>query len=149
MFRGISAVNIDPKGRIAIPTRYRPRLQASQIVLTIDTEQPCLLLYPFPVWEEIERKITSLPSFQSETRRIQRLLIGHATELELDSQGRILLPPLLRDYALLDKRIIILGQGNKLEIWDEGRWQKSRAEWISEDLTKSGKFPDELRSISL
>lgn len=149
MFRGINAVNIDPKGRIAIPVRYRSRLQDSQIILTIDTEQPCLLLYPFATWEEIERKISALPSFQSETRRIQRLLIGHATELDLDSQGRILLPPLLRDYAGLDKRIIILGQSNKLELWDETRWQTLRAEWINEDLTKSGKFPDELKTISL
>ncbi len=152
MFRGIHGINIDTKGRMAIPAKYRQRLQdeaESNVVVTIDTEQKCLLLYPFKVWEEIEKKIAALPSFQPATRRIQRLLIGHATELSLDSHGRILLPPLLRDYASIDKRIMLLGQGNKFEIWDEKSWEKSRDEWLSKGLLNADDLPDELKSISL
>ena len=92
MFRGINVINLDTKGRLAIPTRYRAGLQDEangRLIVTIDTEEHCLLLYPLTAWKEIEQKIESLPSFNQATRRIQRLLIGHATELELDAnKGR-------------------------------------------------------------
>ncbi len=152
MFRGINAINVDTKGRLAMPMRYRQQLAEdaeSQVILTIDTEQRCLLLYPFPIWEEIEKKIAALPSFQPATRRIQRLLIGHATELSLDSHGRILLPPLLRDYAYIDKRVMLLGQGNKFELWDEKTWEQSRDAWLSEGLINKDELPEELKLISL
>lgn len=151
-FRGINAVNIDTKGRMAVPTRYRERLSEEandQLILTIDTEQRCLLLYPQPIWEEIEQKIAALPSFQPATRRIQRLLIGHATEVTLDSHGRLLLPQLLREYAHIDKKVMLLGQGNKFEIWDEANWQQSRDEWLSTGLLSEETMPDELKTISL
>jgi len=120
VFRGVNGINIDVKGRIAIPTRYRERLQESRscVVLTIDTEEKCLLLYPLTAWEDIEAKLAQLPSFNPAARRIQRLLIGHATEAELDSHGRILLPPLLREYAGLSKHAMLVGQGKKFELWD-------------------------------
>ncbi len=152
MFRGIHGINIDTKGRMAIPAKYRQRLQdesSGNVVVTIDTEQKCLLLYPFQIWEEIEQKVAALPSFQPATRRIQRLLIGHATELSLDSHGRILLPPLLREYANMDKQVILLGQGNKFEIWDEKSWGKARDEWMSKGLLNADDLPDELKLISL
>ena len=106
MFRGLSAVQIDVKGRITIPANYRTLMveeASGSLIVTIDTESKCLLLYPFPQWQIIEEKLESLPSFQPAARRIQRLLMGHATEMELDRQGRILLPNLLRDYAEIDK----------------------------------------------
>src|SRR5579863_5520761 len=118
MFRGVNAINLDAKGRIVMPTRYRERLQQEAqgcVVLTIDTEEKCLLLYPLTAWEDIENKLASLPSFNQAARRIQRLLIGHATETELDSNGRILLPPLLREYADLTKTAMLVGQGKKFE----------------------------------
>lgn len=152
MFRGINAINIDTKGRMAMPMRYRQALDegaSGDVIITIDTEQHCLLLYPLPVWEEIEKKIAALPSFQAATRRIQRLLIGHATEVSLDHHGRILLPPLLREYAHLDKHVMLLGQGNKFEIWDEKLWQQSRDEWLSAGLLSEDQVPEELKSISL
>src|SRR5687767_11800180 len=96
MFRGINGINIDAKGRIVMPTRYRERLQQesrNSVVLTIDTEERCLLLYPVHEWEIIEDKLATLPSFNPAARRIQRLLMGHATDVEIDNQGRILLPP--------------------------------------------------------
>ena len=119
MFRGVNGINIDVKGRIVIPTRYRERLQESRscVVLTIDTEEKCLLLYPFAAWEDIESKLAELPSFNPQARRIQRLLIGHATEVELDNHGRILLPPLLREYAGLSKHAMLVGQGKKIRPW--------------------------------
>lgn len=152
MFRGINAVNIDTKGRIAIPMRYRQQLQDScqgQLVVTIDTETSCLLLYPIIEWEIIETKLEALPSFNHAARRIQRLLIGHATELEMDSNGRILLPPLLREYAELGKKTMLVGQGKKFEIWDEVQWQAGRDRWLAEEASGVDELPDELKSLSL
>ncbi len=152
MFRGINSIHVDDKGRLAVPTRYRYRLQTDakgQLIVTIDTEERCLLLYPLPEWEIIEKKIEALPSFNKAARRIQRLLIGHATEVEMDSHGRILLPPPLRDYANVRKGIMLVGQGKKFEIWDEVRWHETREDWIKTDLKSSGPLPPELEILSL
>lgn len=153
MFRGVNGINIDAKGRIVIPIRYRERLQhesKGSLVLTIDTEERCLLLYPLAAWEEIEAKLAALPSFNHEARRIQRLLIGHATEVELDTHSRILLPPLLREYAELNKNAVLVGQGKKFELWDETHWQKRRSEWLAEEShTKDSDLPDEVKTLSL
>jgi MraZ protein len=150
MFRGVNALNLDNKGRLAIPTRYRDelmRLANGQMVITVDRDHS-LLLYPLPEWEEIERKLVKLPSFNVQARRLQRLLIGHATEVELDGNGRILLPPLLREFASLDKAVVMIGQGNKFEIWDEAKWNARRAEWLTA-AEGDGELPDELGSLSL
>src|SRR3990167_2333555 len=151
LFRGIHAINLDTKGRFNVPTRYRQQLSdtaAGQLVVTIDTDERCLLLYPLPTWELIEAKVEALPSFNKATRRIQRLLLGHATEVELDGNGRILLPPLLREYASLDKRIILVGQGKKFELWDETHWQGQRDSWLDQSNEETN-LPDELGSIAL
>lgn len=152
MFRGVNPIHVDDKGRMAIPTRYRAPLQIEaegKLVLTIDTEERCLLLYPLPDWEIIERKIEALPSFNAAARRIQRLLIGHATEVDLDSHGRILLPPALRDYANLQKSVTLVGQGKKFEIWDEKHWQEIRENWIKVGIQNNGPLPPELEVLSL
>ena len=154
MFRGINAINLDAKGRMVLPTRYRSCLEqdpSKQVVVTIDTEERCLLLYPYATWEVIERKIEALSSFNPLTRRIQGLLIGHATELELDGQGRVLLPPLLREYADLDKKVILVGQGKKFEIWGQIGWEAKREAWLAESshLGNAAVLPDELQSLSL
>jgi MraZ protein len=153
MFRGVNGINIDSKGRIVVPTRYRERLQEEgrgNIVMTIDTEERCLLLYPLSAWEEIEGKLAKLPSFNPHARRIQRLLIGHATEVEMDSHGRILLQPLLREYAGLNKSAVLVGQSNKFELWDEAHWQERRGQWLTEDSgSGSSGLPDEMKSLSL
>jgi len=153
MFRGVNAVNIDSKGRMVMPTRYRDRLLADQnrfVVITIDTEERCLLLYPLLTWEVIESKLSDLPSFNTQARRVQRLLIGHATEMELDSNGRILIPPLLREYAGLKKQAVLVGQGQKFELWDETHWNTRREEWLAEDAgLDSSLLPDELKLLSL
>lgn len=150
MFRGLTNINLDAKGRLAIPKRYRETVQESgELVVTIDTESQCLLLYPFPVWEEIETKLQALPSFNPATRRIQRLLIGHATELEMDKQGRILVPPLLREYAGLEKAVMLVGQGRKFELWGDAQWHSGRDAWLSEKVSDDGEVPPELNSLSL
>lgn len=134
MFRGVAEVTLDAKGRLAIPTRYRDRIAArcdGQLVVTVDKDY-CLLIYPFPEWEEIERKLMRLPSLDQKARRLQRLMVGHATEVDIDGQGRILLSQGLRKFAGLDRRAVLLGQGNRFELWDESRWNETRDGWISD-----------------
>jgi MraZ protein len=150
VFRGINPLNLDAKGRLAMPVKYRDRLQEGchgQLVLTVDRAR-CLLVYPLPEWEEIERKLVKLPSFNERTRSLQRLLIGHATEVELDGAGRILLPPPLREFAALDKRVVLIGQGNRFELWDEGNWEERREQWLAEDDSDQP-LPAELETLSL
>ena len=151
MFRGVNTVNLDSKGRLAIPTRYREqlvRLCEGQMVVTVDRDG-CLLLYPLPEWEEIERKLARLSSFQKQTRRLQRLLIGHATECEMDGNGRILLSQPLREFAGLEKAVVLIGQSNKFEIWSESTWTERRKEWIEGDGEDEGDLPADLESLSL
>ena len=151
MFRGVNQINLDAKGRMAIPARYREQIAeccAGQLVVTIDTEERCLLLYPIKEWEAIQEKIESLPSFNPAARRIQRLLIGHATDLEMDGSGRILLSAPLREYAELDKKLVLLGQGQKFEIWSETRWLATRELYLQE-VEGGMAMPEELQNLSL
>lgn len=148
MFRGINAIHIDGKGRLAVPTRYRDALGTS-LVVTIDTEETCLLLYPLATWQAIEENLQRLPSFDVKARRIQRLLIGHATDVVLDSNGRLLLPQLLRDHASLDKCVVMVGQGNKFEVWSQSLWELRREQWLADESTKLDKLPDELKTFYL
>jgi len=151
VFRGLSAINLDAKGRLAIPTKYREMLTglcAGRLVATIDTEEHCLLIYPVDEWEIIQAKIEALPSFNPVARRIQRLLIGHATDIDMDANGRILLPQPLREYAQLEKESILIGQGKKLELWSKSLWEGRRDEYIAE-VNQPEQLPDELQSLSL
>jgi MraZ protein len=151
LFRGVNSINLDEKGRLAIPTRYRAELQECcerQLVLTVGLDR-CLMLYPFPEWEDIERKLVKLPSLNKQAKRLQRLLIGHATECEMDSQGRVLIAEPLRKFASLDKRVVLTGQGNKFELWDEDVWNRSRDEWLEEEGVEDlDDLSPELESLS-
>ena len=147
MFRGLNTINLDAKGRLAIPTKYRERLAelcGGHLVVTIDTEERSLLVYPANEWEQIEAQITALPSFNKAARRIQRLLLGHATDVEIDSSGRILLSQALRDYAGLEKETVLIGQGKKLELWSEERWFA----WLDESSGDED-MPPEMEALSL
>jgi len=149
MFRGATKITLDAKGRLAIPTRYRERLAArcdGQLVATVDRDH-CLLIYPLPDWEEIERKLVRLPSLHKLARQMQRIMVGYATEVEIDGHGRILLSRELRDFAGLDRQAILIGQGNKFELWDEERWNGKRDEWLATD--DDGDLPPDLESLSL
>lgn len=155
MFRGVNNLSLDSKGRMAIPTKYRDQLAracSGQMVLTINAldRNHCLLLYPQPEWEEIERKIMKLSSFNKQTRKLQRMLVGHATECEMDGNGRILLAPPLREFSALNKEIVLIGQGNKFEIWDDAIWSARRREWLEEEgQDGDDKLPPDLESLSL
>ena len=150
MFRGANKLTLDVKGRMVMPTRYRERLQelcGGKLVVTVDKDQ-CLLIYPLPDWEEIERKLMRLPTLNPQARRLQRLMVGHATDLELDGHGRILLPPNLREFAFLTRDAMLIGQGVRFELWDETRWNERRDEWLASD-GNAGDLPTDLETLSL
>ena len=151
MFRGSNEINMDAKGRMAVPSRYRDALQDQsdgQLVATIDIEDRCLFLYPLPAWQEIETQIARLPTFNPDTRRLQRLLIGHARELELDGNGRVLIPPELRAYAGLEKQVVLVGQGHRFELWSTDHWNARREQWLTE-AAGGRAIPAEMQSLSL
>ena len=152
MFRGINKVSLDGKSRMALPARLRETVQQvsfGQLVLTIDIREKCLMLYPLLEWEKVQSTLAGLANVRDEIRTVQRLLIGHATDLELDAQGRVLLPRLLREYAELDKKLILLGQGNKIEIWNEAHWNDRRTDWLDSDVVQSLDSLDELSGFSI
>jgi MraZ protein len=149
-FRGINAINMDAKGRLAIPKRYRAAIEEAsdnELVATIDLHSPCLLIYTLDEWEAIERKLISLPNMDPQARLVQRLLLGHASEMEMDSQGRVLLPGLLREHAGLDKSAILLGQGNKFELWSQSAWDESRPDMLAD--AQGGDVSQALSDLSL
>jgi len=149
-FRGINSINMDVKGRLAIPKRYRDSIfeaSENQLIATIDIHSPCLLIYTLDEWEIIERKLISLPNVDLKTREYQRLLLGHASEMEMDSNGRVLLPGLLRDHAELKKEVILLGQGNKFELWSQSTWGEHRPAMLAS--ASKGEVSDALASLSL
>ena len=132
MFKGISNLSIDVKGRASMPQRYRSDFSSknkSKLVITADKDK-CLLIYTQSSWAIIEKKLSNIPSYNKEARFIQRLLIGYATESEIDSQGRFLIPIPLREYAGIQKKIILLGQGSKFELWSENIWNKNMKSWL-------------------
>lgn len=147
MFLGGHAINMDAKGRMAIPARIREELVSfceGRLVVTAHTEERCLLIYPEPQWQEILPKIEALPSFNKVARRAQRLLIGYACPIDMDTNGRILVPPTLRDYARLEKKLMLVGQGKKLELWSEDSWSA----WL-DDTSDDDAIPEEMLSLSL
>ncbi len=152
MFRGANAINLDAKGRLAIPTKYRQPLLDDcngQLVCTADSQQCCLLLYPLPEWEEIELKLSKFSSTIPAERRLKRLLLGYATEGEMDKNGRFLLSSPLRQRAHLNKEIMLVGQLNKLEIWDADIW--ARQVETDMDIEREGNFEltERLQDFSL
>tara|TARA_R110000803_G_C11726737_1_gene289031 strand:+ start:131 stop:466 length:336 start_codon:yes stop_codon:yes gene_type:complete len=108
----------------------------------------CLLIYPVDVWEEIQKKIEALSSFNPDTRKFQRMMIGYATDVEMDGSGRILLSQVLRNHAELDKHVALVGQGKKLELWSEANWAEQTELWLSQ-ASAGGELPAELQSLSL
>jgi MraZ protein len=137
---------MDPKGRMAIPTRIREELVEScggRLVVTAHTQDRCLLVYPEPEWLALLPQIEALPSFNKASQRVKRILIGYATTLDIDSSGRVLVPPTLRDYAKIDKKMMLVGQGKKLELWSEESWLALL------DAPADDEIPSEMLSLSL
>ena len=149
MFRGVQHINLDAKGRLSVPARQRESLldiSAGSVVVTIDTQSSCLVMYPLREWERVERDVQDLPTLNPAVRRFQRLVLGYASDLDLDSSGRILLPGALREYANLEKRVVLVGQGNKLELWSESLWEAECEAALAAD---SGDLPAELMELKL
>ena len=148
MFRGVSHLALDSKGRLAVPAKHRDSLASEsdgRVILTADPSH-CLLVYPLTQWEPIQKRLMALSSFNDKIRGLQRLLVGHADDVELDGSGRILVPPALRQYAALDKRVVLVGQGNKFELWDEARRLDQTAQLVAFPI---GGLPPELDGFSL
>ena len=128
MFQGATALNLDAKGRLAIPARHRESLaEASngELILTAHPHR-CLLIYPAPAWEPIRDKVLAASSLNPQSAAIKRLLVGNAREETLDSAGRLLVAPELRQFAQLDKLIWLVGQGSHFEIWSDAGWKKEQ-----------------------
>ena len=149
MFRGGNTVKLDAKGRLALPTRYRPLITEryeGRLVVTVHHDG-CLLLYPQPQWEEIEHRLINTANQDRRVRDMQRMLVGYATEVEMDGHGRILLAPRLRDFAKLDKSVALLGVGKKFEIWNEETWEQIGSGWMEGQAVADG-TPHSLESLT-
>jgi MraZ protein len=151
VFRGVNNINLDAKGRMAVPTRYREVLARhcnGHVVVTISPTERCLWLYPLPDWDDVERKIVALPTLDARAQRLKRMLIGHATDCDMDGSGRILLSGPLREFSGLEKKVVLIGQGNKFEVWDEESWTVRRDGWLSDDVEEAPLSSD-LETLSL
>ena len=147
MFQGSQSINMDSKGRMAIPSRYRDVLAAAcqgRLVITANPYDRCLSIYPEPQWQTIKGQLDALPSSTKAVRRIQRLVLGNAVELEIDGNGRILLPPTLREYASLDKKLMLVGLGKKAELWSETSWNG-----LLDEPGDDESLPDSIQSLAL
>lgn len=148
MFRGATSLNLDAKGRLAVPTKHREAMQlecAGNLVLTAHPHR-CLLLYPQPAWEPIQAKIMALSSFDKQSSALQRLLVGFVEDISLDSAGRILVSPELREFAGLDKEVMLVGQGSHFELWNKEAWRAQLAQVMQ---AESFEMPTELEGFSL
>ena len=149
MHLGSNAISMDAKGRLAIPAKVRDALQSEcggRIVVTAHTEERCLLIYPEQQWQQLLPQIESLPNINRKAARMQRILIGYATPLEIDEgNGRILLPSTLRDFAGLEKKLMLVGQSKKLELWSEDEWLK----YLEASAADEDEIPAEVLALSL
>ena len=135
MFRGEYSLTIDSKARMAVPARYRERLDelgGGKLVITISLMERCLVVYPFPEWQRIEADLEKLPALDPQAQTISHLLIGHATECDMDSHGRVLLPQSLREFAGLDRHAKMIGLVRKFELWEEQAWAERREEYLGQ-----------------
>jgi len=152
MFRGLNTVNIDVKGRLAIPARFREALAGLdrvELVLTLNPWDRSLWLYPVAEWEDIEIKLSGLSDYDKHSRRTKQIMRGYATDCSCDAQGRVLLPQELREISGLSKAVALLGQGNKLEIWDHENWRSARDGWLAEIGSPTDAVSSTLDSLSL
>lgn len=149
MFRGVATVSLDGKGRLVVPARYRDALleaASGKVIVTADPTR-CLLLYPLTAWEPIEAKLGALSDFNPQTRSLKQLMVGYAHDMDMDAAGRILLPAMLRRFAGLDKNVVLVGQGSKIELWDEARWEDKMA--AVTDWGDPAGLPAELEGFTL
>jgi MraZ protein len=152
MFRGSAKVILDDKGRLVVPARQRePLLERSQgaLIVTINLDRECLAIYPLKDFEEIERRLMELSAMHEGVRRLQRLVVGHAADLTLDGHGRMLIPPDLREFAAIERNAQLVGQGRKVELWQEARWVERRDGWLKAPLSTQDIPADVVASLPL
>ena len=152
MFRGINTVSIDNKGRLAIPSRYRDKLMAiasGNLVQTLNPLDRSIWIYPLSEWERVETKLVSLSDFDKQSRRTKQMMRGYASDCQMDAQGRILLPLELRKYAEMNKQAVIMGQGNKFEVWDQKSWELNRDQWLDTFVDDQSTSSEALKLLSL
>src|SRR5574337_767228 len=138
MFRGRYAHNIDSKGRLSIPSRFRETLSErydSRLVIT--TYDSCLIAYPLAEWQLLEEKVSALPEFKKDTKAFLRFFYSSATDCPIDKLGRVLIPQALRDYAKLEKDVILVGALRHMEIWSKTLWDKAEAAASQEDIVNT------------
>ncbi len=148
MFRGVAQLSLDSKGRLAVPSRYREALLmrcAGRLVITADFDK-CLLIYPQPDWEPIQQKLMGLSSLNPRIRGLQRQLVGYAEDIEMDASGRVLVSSALREFAALEKNVVLAGQGSRFELWDKEKWEQVLERGSS---FSDGDLPPELEGFSL
>jgi MraZ protein len=130
MFRGSFEHSVDSKGRVSVPSRFREIISEryeGKLVLTMDFDK-CIMVYPLEEWERVEEKIKSLPQSQKEVKDYTRFVFSNAAECELDKQGRILIPPPLREGARINKSVMVVGILNTMEIWDKAAWETRKSQ---------------------
>ena len=129
MFEGTVSLNLDAKGRLALPSKFRPFLEGADALVLTAHPHRCLLLYPKDSWSPVAAQLSTLSSFNTSTAAVKRVMLGNATTMTLDSAGRLLLPPALRTYANFEKLVFLVGMGTHFEIWSEAGWteQNNRA----------------------
>ena len=148
MFRGATNLSMDAKGRLAVPAKHRDALltqSAGNVVLTAHPHG-CLLLYPQPAWEPIQAKMMALSSFDKHSSSFQRLLVGYAEDITIDAAGRMLVSPTLREFASLEKDVMLVGQGGHFEMWNMSAWRKQLDNLMNSDGIV---MPAELEGFSL
>ena len=152
MFRGECSLSLDAKGRLAIPSRYRERLAelcGGKLIVTISLLERCLVVYPYPRWQRIEDELKDLPTLDRKAQSVIHLLIGHAADCDMDGNGRVLLSQTLRKFAGLDKHIMMVGQVDKFELWDEAGWNLRRDELLDNVSQLHEEPSDVLRTLVL
>ena len=148
MFRGANSINLDSKGRIAVPAKYRQCITestASHMIITCDPYDSCLLIFTLEHWENTEADLQSLSNSKPLHRRLKRIMLSHATEVDMDANGRLLIPAVLRDRSKLQKDVMLIGQGKTFQLWDENQWHKLVEEdmaVMSSDELDSDDLPD-------
>jgi MraZ protein len=137
VFLGTFHHALDSKGRLSIPVKFREILNTESngtIIITTDLDH-CLAAYPTPEWQSFMEKAKKLPTMDKGVRRFFRFLFSSASECFLDKQGRVLIPPNLREYAGLNGNAVVVGGGSKFEVWNPGKWEESEA-LVSENATQ-------------
>jgi len=148
LFRGANSINLDSKGRIAIPAKYRDDILSSchsHMIITCDPYDNCLLIFTLQHWEATEASLQSLSNSKPLHRRLKRIMLAHATEVDMDSSGRLLIPGVLRERANLNKEVMLIGQGKTFQLWNEVEWNRltqEDLEVLSSDELDANELPD-------